>query len=277
MTTYAIGDVQGCFRSLQYLLESCRFDPAADRLWFVGDLVNRGPRSLETLRFVRKLGGGARLVLGNHDLYLLMLAYGALAKPGKDDTLGNILTATDAPEIFDWLRQQPLCLREGSYCMVHAGLLPEWNVDKAVALSAEVEAALQGDRVASFLAELWGSHPDGWSDTLAGAERLRVIVNVMTRMRFCTADGRLNFSAKGKVEKAPDGLVPWFLLPGRQSAEHTLIVGHWSALGLYQTANLLAIDTGCLWGGKLTAVRLEDRSFVQVDCLPEERLVANFS
>lgn len=270
MSTYAIGDIQGCYDSLRRLLDLCRFDPAQDRLWLVGDLVNRGPHSLETLRYVKSLGAAAVTVLGNHDLYLLMVAEGKVAKRGKDDTLQPILDAPDKDELLTWLRQQPLCYVEGQYCLVHAGLLPQWSVAQARALAAEVEAELQGPDYRACLASLWGSKPAAWSDKLKGAERRRVIVNAMTRMRFCTLAGEMNFEAKGKVENAPKGCVPWFDLPGRRSAGQILVTGHWSALGLRLLPNLLTLDSGCLWGGHLSAVRLEDRQVFQVDCCAGE-------
>lgn len=276
MSTYAIGDIQGCFTSLCQLLDRCQFNPAHDRLWFVGDLVNRGPRSLETLRLIRALGPMVKTVLGNHDLYLLMVAYGAVKKRNGDDTLDPILNAPDREALLTWLRNQPLCYTEGEYALVHAGILPEWSVKKARKLSQEVEAALQGKDFKAFLKDLWGSEPNQWSDKLKGIERLRMIVNVMTRMRFCHADGTLNFKAKGPLSKASDGLIPWFQLPKRKSSKHTLVVGHWSALGLRLEENLLALDTGCLWGGKLTALRLEDRQLFQVDCDPADRMEPDF-
>ena len=276
MSTYAIGDIQGCFKTFQKLLARCEFNPKTDKIWLVGDLVNRGPSSLETLRFVRDLGDAAVTVLGNHDLYLLMVAYGAITKRSKDDTLDAILAAPDSAELLDWLRTKPLCVSENGFCLVHAGLLPGWTVAQAVALSKEVEAALQSDQCRAFLAQLWGSDPNRWSDDLRGIERQRMVVNVMTRMRFCLPDGSLNFKAKGPLHRAPKELVPWFLLPKRLSADHTLIVGHWSALGLRIEPNLLAIDTGCLWGGKLTAIRLEDRAVIQVDADPSDQAEPDF-
>ncbi|MBK5914889.1 symmetrical bis(5'-nucleosyl)-tetraphosphatase [Rhodocyclus purpureus] len=265
MATYAIGDIQGCYDSFRRLLDRCAFDPACDRLWLVGDLVNRGPRSLETLRFVRSLGDAALTVLGNHDLYLLMAAAGH-GKRGKDDTLGAILAAPDRDELLDWLRRQRLCHVEGSYCLVHAGLLPQWSISQARALAAEVEAMLAGDDYEQFLARMWGSEPASWSDDLEGWSRLRVIVNAMTRMRFCTPRGVMDFRVKGEVAKAPPGYLPWFEVPGRQSADAIMVVGHWSALGLKLTPNLYALDSGCLWGGHLSALRLDDLSLFQVDC-----------
>jgi bis(5'-nucleosyl)-tetraphosphatase (symmetrical) len=266
MATYAIGDIQGCYDSLQRLLALCDFDPARDRLWMVGDLVNRGPHSLETLRFFRSLGRAALTVLGNHDLYLLMVAEGGVAYRSRKDTLQDILDAPDCDELLAWLRQQPLCHTEGNYCLVHGGLLPQWTAARARELAREVEAKLQGPDFREFILNLWGSEPTAWSDDLTGWDRLRVIVNAMTRMRFCTRDGAMEFKTKGTPDNAPADHLPWFELPGRQSADAVLITGHWSALGLKITPNLLALDSGCLWGGHLTAVRLEDRQVFQVDC-----------
>ena len=266
MSTYAIGDIQGCYDSLQRLLALCAFDPGKDRLWLVGDLVNRGPKSLETLRLIKSLGPAAITVLGNHDLYLLMVAEGGAKFRGKDDTLQPILDAPDAQELLDWLRRQPLCHTEGDYCLVHAGLLPQWTAARARELSHEVEAALQGPNYPDFVQNLWGNDPGGWSDTLTGWPRLRVIVNAMTRMRFCTAAGIMEFHTKGETTNPPPGHLPWFEAPNRAHTDSVLVTGHWSALGLKITPNLLALDSGCLWGGHLTALRLEDRQVFQVDC-----------
>jgi bis(5'-nucleosyl)-tetraphosphatase (symmetrical) len=272
MATYAVGDLQGCFDSFRRLLDLCAFDPARDRLWLVGDLVNRGPRSLETLRFVKDLGTAAVTVLGNHDLYLLMVAEGGAKYRGKDDTLQAILDAPDRDELLDWLRRQALCHLENGHCLVHAGLLPQWSAGQARELAREVETALTGPQYREFILNLWGSEPASWSDDLAGWPRLRVIVNAMTRMRFCTPEGVMEFHTKGEVVNAPAGHVPWFEVPGRRSADTTLVTGHWSALGLKLLPNLLALDSGCLWGGHLTAVRLEDRKVFQVDCSVGESL-----
>ncbi len=269
MATYAIGDIQGCFESLGALLERCRFDPAHDRLWLVGDLVNRGPRSLQTLRFVRELGAAAVTVLGNHDLSLLMAAAG-FGKRGKGDTFEDVLQAPDCDELLDWLRRQPLCHVEAGYCLVHAGLLPQWTVSEARALALEVETWLAGADWRDLMATMWGSEPAAWSDELVGWPRLRVIVNAMTRMRFCSPDGVMDFHAKGEVEKAPPGYLPWFEVPGRKSAEAILVTGHWSALGLKILPKLLALDSGCVWGNHLTAIRLEDRAIFQVPCVAAE-------
>lgn len=265
MATYAIGDVQGCFEELTALLAAIGFDRSHDRLWFVGDLVNRGPASLATLRFVRDLGEAALTTLGNHDLHLLAFAHGFVKGRG-DDTLGDVLAAPDRDSLLDWLRRRPMLHVEANYVLVHAGLLPQWDIATAKALAGEVEAELRGPRHREFLANLYGSRPDRWSDGLRGIERLRVIVNAMTRMRFCTPEGVMEFSTKGETEESPAGYLPWFEVPGRKSAGHTVICGHWSALGLRIAPNLLALDSGCVWGGKLSAVRLEDRRLYQVPC-----------
>ncbi len=269
MATYAVGDIQGCFASLQALLEKCSFSPEFDRLWLVGDLVNRGPRSLETLRFVKGLGDRAVTVLGNHDLSLLMAAEG-FGKRHRSDTIDDILAAPDRDELLHWLRHQRLMHVQGDYAMVHAGLLPAWSVAEARALAGEVEQALQAQNYREFLANMWGSEPGSWDSSLTGWPRLRVIVNAMTRMRFCSPAGEMDFKAKGELSQAPAGYLPWFEVPGRRSAATVLVTGHWSALGLRLEPNLLALDSGCLWGGKLSALRLEDRALFQVDCAADE-------
>lgn len=269
MATYAVGDIQGCFASLQSLLEKCSFSPEFDRLWLVGDLVNRGPRSLETLRFVKGLGDRAVTVLGNHDLSLLMAAEG-FGKRHRSDTIDDILAAPDRDELLHWLRHQRLMHVQGDYAMVHAGLLPAWSVAEARALAGEVEQALQAENYREFLANMWGSEPGAWDSSLTGWPRLRVIVNAMTRMRFCSPAGEMDFKAKGELSQAPAGYLPWFEVPGRRSAATVLVTGHWSALGLRLEPNLLALDSGCLWGGKLSALRLEDRALFQVDCAADE-------
>lgn len=269
MTTYAIGDIQGCFDSFRRLLDLIRFDPAHDRLWLVGDLVNRGPHSLETLRFVKGLGKAAFTVLGNHDLHLVMLAEG-YSKRREDDTLDAILAAPDREALLAWLRQRPMMHVENGYALVHAGLLPQWTVARARELAGEVEAALRAEDFRDFLANMWGSEPPDWRDDLTSWPRLRVIVNAMTRMRFCSAEGVMEFKAKGEAADAPKGYLPWFAVPGRRSADHVLVTGHWSALGLKIEPNLLALDSGCLWGRHLTAVRLPKRKVFQVDCSREE-------
>lgn len=263
MATYAIGDIQGCHQEFVELLERVNFRPGPDRLWLVGDLVNRGPQSLEVLRHVYHLGDAVRCVLGNHDLHLIMLAEGC-SRLRADDTLGDILQAPDREELLRWLRAQPLLYREGRHVMVHAGLLPQWTVTQAAALAAEVAQALQAADYRDFLANLWGSEPAAWQDELRGWARLRVIVNAMTRLRFCTPTGVMEFKAKGPPHHPPAGCLPWYAVAGRHSLDHVLLTGHWSALGLRITEQHLALDTGCLWGRSLTAVRLEDRAVFQV-------------
>ncbi len=268
MATYAIGDIQGCFDVFIELLDKAGFNAGRDRLWLVGDLVNRGPQSLEVLRHVKGLGDAAQVVLGNHDLHLIMRAEGH-SRASSGDTLDEILAAPDCGELMQWLRQRPLFHRQGEYAMVHAGLLPQWSIAHASALGAEVQAALSADNYIDFLAHMWGSEPNAWRDDLQEWERLRVIVNAMTRMRFCTPQGAMELHAKGPPDCAPAGYLPWFSIPHRASRTHTVICGHWSALGFYREENLLALDSGCLWGGPLTAVRLEDRRVFQVQCEPK--------
>ena len=264
MATYAIGDIQGCYAEFQQLLEVIDFDQGTDRLWLVGDLVNRGPQSLEVMRHVKSLGNAAVTVLGNHDLHLIMLAEGK-SKLRSDDTLAPILQAPDREDLLAWLRARPLMHAESGHMMVHAGLLPQWSASQALALAGEVEAALRHRKFRKFLGNMWGSDPKAWHDDLSGWDRLRVIVNAMTRMRFCTSDGAMEFKSKGELTSAPPGYLPWFEVPHRKTADHVLVTGHWSALGLTLTPKLLALDSGCVWGGSLSAVRLEDRTVFQVD------------
>ncbi|HEX5363641.1 MAG TPA: symmetrical bis(5'-nucleosyl)-tetraphosphatase [Gallionella sp.] len=265
MATYAIGDVQGCYTELVQLLEAIRFDTGTDRLWLVGDLVNRGPGSLEVLRLVKSLGDSAITVLGNHDLHLLAVAAGA-AELHRSDTLNEILAAPDRDELLHWLRNQRLLHAEGKHVLVHAGLLPNWTVKQALKLAHEVETALRGDDYATFLARMYGNSPHGWDDSLTGQKRLRVITNALTRMRICTDDGEMEFKFKGEIQDIPPGYRPWFEVPKRASSEATVIFGHWSALGLMVSKNAIALDTGCLWGGPMSAIRLEDRELFQVEC-----------
>jgi bis(5'-nucleosyl)-tetraphosphatase (symmetrical) len=265
MPTYAIGDLQGCHASLLHLLDELKFDPAADRLWFVGDLVNRGPDSLAALRTVKSLGEAAISVLGNHDLHLLALAEG-FGRAHKGDTLDAVLAAPDRDELLHWLRHRRLAWREGDYLMVHAGVLPEWTADDTMLRAAEGEAALQGPHYRDFFAQMYGNAPVAWDEGLQGIERLRVIVNAFTRLRYCSAAGEMEFHHKGAPGTQPAGWLPWFEVPGRKSANTTCIIGHWSTLGLVNRQDLIALDTGCLWGGSLTAVRLEDRQVLAVQC-----------
>lgn len=265
MSVYVVGDIQGCFAELQLLLKEIEFDAASDRLWFVGDLVNRGPGSLEVLQLVKSLGDGAVTVLGNHDLHLLAVAAG-VAQLHRSDTLDEILAAPDRDELLLWLRQQRLMYVEDSNVMVHAGLLPQWSVKQAAKLAGEVETALRGDDYVKFLEHMYGNTPNRWDDELAGYKRLRVITNAFTRLRVCTLEGEMEYKFKGEVEKIPSGYIPWFDVPKRASQDATVFFGHWSALGLKVTPNVIALDTGCLWGGALTAMRLEDRKLFQVEC-----------
>jgi bis(5'-nucleosyl)-tetraphosphatase (symmetrical) len=262
---YAVGDLQGCFEPLERLLATIAFDRKRDRLWFVGDLVNRGPDSLACLRFVRDLGAAAIAVLGNHDIHLMCVAEG-VERARKRDTLDEVLAAPDRAELLAWLRARPLMHVEGRFALVHAGLLPPWSVAKAHALAAEVEAELRGPAYRDFLARLYGDEPDRWSDGLAGMDRLRVIVNAMTRLRVCDAAGAMALEFKGEPGEASEGWTPWFDMPGRKSADHAIVCGHWSALGVCTRADLLSLDSGCVWGRGLTAVRLEDRALFQVHC-----------
>jgi bis(5'-nucleosyl)-tetraphosphatase (symmetrical) len=263
MATYAIGDVQGCFKSLRRLLDHISFDPHADQLWLVGDLVNRGPDSLETLRFIKSLGAAACPVLGNHDLFLLAAAEDIVALRSKD-TIQDILASDDRLELLSWLRRQPLHRREGDFFMVHAGLLPQWSIDNAVKLAQEVEAVLGGAEYRTLLRELFEGTPPQWDSTLKGMDRLVSIARVFTRLRTTTPEGEMS-SYSGPPEEAPTGFLPWFRVPNRRSSDATIITGHWAALGLHLEDNLLAIDSGCVWGRQLTAVRLEDRTVFQVE------------
>jgi bis(5'-nucleosyl)-tetraphosphatase (symmetrical) len=265
MAIYAVGDIQGCHAELVRLLDQIKFDPAADKLWLVGDLVNRGPGSLEVLRLVKSLGDSAITVLGNHDLHLLAVAED-VAELNRNDTLDEILAAPDRDELLHWLHKQKLLHAQDNFVLVHAGLLPQWSVAQAEGLAREVEAALRADDYAIFLARMYGNSPHYWDNDLTGYKRLRVIVNAFTRMRICTKKGEMEFRFKGEVENMPAGYLPWFDIPNRASRDATVIVGHWSALGLLVRKDVIALDTGCLWGGPMSAIRLEDRQLFQVSC-----------
>lgn len=265
MATYAIGDVQGCYEALQRLIQYIRFDPRVDRLWFVGDLVNRGPDSLSVLRDIKQLGNRAVVVLGNHDLFLLSVAE-HIVTLRPEDTLQPILTAPDRDELLTWLRHQPLLYREGSFAMVHAGLLPQWPIDEAEELAREVEMNLQGPSYRDTLRALYPSKHLQWSSDLTGPTRLATIIKVLTRLRACSPDSRMESSYNGHPDRIPVGYFPWFKIPGRRHRDTTIVCGHWAALGLHCEDHLLSIDSGCVWGRQLTAVRLEDRKIFQVDC-----------
>jgi len=265
MACYAIGDIQGCYGPFLQLLDEIDFNPGKDTLWLTGDLVNRGPESLEVLRWVYRHQDSVEMVLGNHDLHLLAVSEG-YGKIHSDDTLLGILDAADGKLLLDWLRCQPLMVYANGHAMVHAGLLPEWSINKALRLAEEVENELSGQNFRLLLSRLYGNKPTRWSDDLKGIERLRLIVNAMTRMRFITRDGELDLSYKGERDSAPAHLMPWFESERRRSIDTPIVCGHWSALGLMQTEDVMAIDTGCVWGGSLTALRLEDRTVISRPC-----------
>jgi bis(5'-nucleosyl)-tetraphosphatase (symmetrical) len=267
MATYAIGDIQGSYNEFRRLLDLINFN-SKDKLWLVGDIVNRGPDSLFLLRFLRTISDAVVAVLGNHDLHLLMVAEGcAKAQPG--DTLQDILNAPDRDELLHWLRHRRLLHVSSEYVMVHAGLLPSWSAALAAQLAQEVESFLHDENQENFrkfCTHMYGNQPYQWNSNLKGYDRIRVIINAMTRMRVCTPNGRMNFTYKGNIQDIPVGYLPWFDVPGRASKEMTVICGHWSALSLQVKSNLIALDTGCMWGGSLTAIRLEDRKIFQVPC-----------
>lgn len=267
MATYAIGDVQGCYVELQSLLDLIGFNPGTDRLWFAGDLVNRGPDSLDVLRFVRGLGNHALAVLGNHDLHLLACAQG-VRPPHRLDTLEAILAAPDRDDLLGWLRQQPLMHVDSGVVLVHAGLPPQWSIPVACERAGEVEDVLRGEAANTFFAEMYGNDPDRWCDNLAGMARLRYITNALTRMRFCTRKGRLDLKSKGAPGTQGEKLFPWYALPERASRATRIYFGHWATLhlGPADTAshNVVGLDTGCVWGGSLTAVRIEDGAMFSV-------------
>jgi bis(5'-nucleosyl)-tetraphosphatase (symmetrical) len=262
MATYAIGDIQGCYSVLRRMLDKLRFEPVRDHLWLVGDLVNRGPQSLAVLRFVKSLGTRATTVLGNHDLHLLVVAAGHV-KQHQGDTLTAILRAPDRDELLDWLRRRKMMHAAGRYAMVHAGLLPQWSIATALTLAREVETALRSDDYGDFLRHMYGNQPDRWRGNLTGFDRLRVITNALTRLRLCTATGQMEFTHKGKPADLPRGYRPWFDAPRRRNRATTVIFGHWAALGLYMNSNVTGLDTGCVWGRELTALRLADGKIFQ--------------
>ncbi len=265
MKTYAIGDLQGCLHPLQRLMGNIERETPDARYLFAGDLVNRGPHSLETLRFVRDLGDRAVSVLGNHDLHLLSLVAGARKKE-KLGSLKAVLEAPDRDELIDWLRFRPMVHEEKGCLLVHAGVLPQWTLEQTMALGREVESVLRGANWRDFMREMYGNQPARWEDNLAGADRLRCIVNALTRLRFCREDGEMEFDAKEGLSEAPAGFFPWFDIRARRTRNDTVIFGHWSALGLLLRPNLISLDTGCVWGRQLTAVCLEDRAVHQVEC-----------
>lgn len=260
MALYLIGDVQGCNSALQRLLDKLDFSPSRDTLYLLGDLVNRGPESAAVLRRMMAYGDAARCILGNHDLHLLAVAHGA-RKPHRKDTLEGVLQANDRDAMLDWLLEQPLArsldFPANRLLLVHAGVLPQWSIDQTLALAQEVQDVLRGPDVAAFFQAMYGNEPPHWSDALVGAERLRVVVNALTRLRFCTADGAMDFDTKEGADAAPPGYMPWFEVPHRRTRSVGVAFGHWSTLGWLGRPNLYSLDTGCVWGGSLSALRLD--------------------
>lgn len=269
MATYAIGDIQGCYERLRQLLDRLRFDPARDRLWLVGDLVNRGPDSLATLRFVKGLGERALTVLGNHDLHLLALAAGN-SRREKDRDLVPVLQAPDRDELLHWLRNRPLLHfdERKQFALIHAGFPPQWELDDALSCAREVETVLQGPDHPDYLHALYGNEPTRWSDSLSGMERLRFITNCLTRLRYCDAAGTLALKEKGAPGSQAAGYLPWFAVPDRATKNIRIIFGHWSTLGYATGHNTWALDTGCVWKGRLTAIRVRRKGPVVPVSIP---------
>lgn len=268
MALYLIGDVQGCDTALGRLLEKIAFSPSRDTLYLLGDLVNRGPESDRVLRRLMAYGHSVRCVLGNHDLSLIAVARGHRA-PHGNDTMDVVLQAPEREAMLDWLRAQKMAMHEHGLLMVHGGVLPQWDAAQVMGLAAEVEAVLRGPELSLFLPRMYGNEPAQWSDGLRGADRLRVIVNALTRLRFCTPEGVMHLKASGGPDKAPPGTLPWFDVPGRRTAHVTIAFGHWSTLGYLRRPDLISLDTGCVWGGCLSALRLSpqgDHELIQVEC-----------
>ena len=265
MSTYAIGDIQGCVDALHRLLGRLNFNPDHDRVWFVGDLVNRGPNSLDVLRFIKELGEAAVTVLGNHDLHLLAI-WTDVTQPGRKDTLHPILSAPDRDELLHWLRHRPLLHVEQEFVMVHAGFLPSWSIPTAQRLAGEVEESLRSPQFKKFLPSIYFRKGRVPSPEAALEERLSFTTNVMTRLRVCTKEGIPEFSFKGPPQDAPKGHLPWFRVPGRAAEHATIVFGHWSALGILNEQTVIALDGGCVWGRELVALRLEDRQLFRVPC-----------
>jgi bis(5'-nucleosyl)-tetraphosphatase (symmetrical) len=273
VTRYAIGDVQGCDRELRTLLKLIGFSADRDQLWLVGDLVNRGPGSLAVLRFVHSLADNAVVVLGNHDLHLLALAHKS-ARYRKSDTLAQVLEAPDRDALLEWLMSRPLAYAQGNDLMVHAGVVPQWSVAQTLGLAAAVSDALQHDPRGLF-EHMYGDQPERWDENLSGMERLRFTINVLTRIRVCTADGRVDLSVKGPPPPPASALRPWFEHPGRRSREARVIFGHWSALGFVRRAGVIGLDSGCAWGGTLTAYDLDhEREPLATPCAQYQRISA---
>lgn len=268
MSVYLIGDIQGCDAALQRLLEKLAFSPSRDQLFVLGDLVNRGPDSAGTLRRLMGLGGAVRCVLGNHDLHLLAIAAGA-SKTKRLDTVSDLLNAPDREAMLDWLRHQHLAMQAHGVLMVHAGVLPSWTATQTLSLAAEVEQVLRGPDASDFFHQMYGNQPSAWHEDLRGMDRIRVIVNALTRLRFCSAEGVMEFETKEGADQAPAGFMPWFDVPGRLTAQDTVAFGHWSTLGWLNRPDVWALDSGCVWGGCLSALRLANdgaHELIQVRC-----------
>jgi bis(5'-nucleosyl)-tetraphosphatase (symmetrical) len=280
MALYLIGDVQGCDRPLQDLLDTIGFSPSRDTLYLLGDLVNRGPASLAVLRRLMALGTSAHCLLGNHDLHLMAVAQG-VRKPHRKDTLDAVLQAPDRHAVLDWLRQRPLALQVRGWLLVHAGVLPSWTAAQTVALAQEVSDMLRGPEGLQWLHGMYGNHPDRWHDDLQGPDRWRVVINALTRLRLCNAEGVMEFDTKDSADAAPPGFMPWFDVPGRRSADTPVAFGHWSTLGRIKHPSVLPLDTGCVWGGSLSAARLPettdphgstaDVEIIQVPCAQAQK------
>ena len=255
MAHYLVGDLQGCDAPLGRLLDRIAFSPSRDTLYILGDLVNRGPASAAVVTRLMGHGDAAQCLLGNHDLSLLAVAHGHRA-PHRNDTMDDILQSVHRDAMLDWLRHRSMAIHAHGILMVHGGVLPQWDLAQVLSLARELEAVLRGPDLAGFLAQMWGNRPDHWDDGLQGADRLRVIVNALTRLRFCTPDGRMDLKASGGLDQAPEGMLAWFDVPGRRTAGVTIAFGHWSTLGYLRRPDLIALDTGCVWGGCLSALRL---------------------
>ncbi|EGR2284996.1 bis(5'-nucleosyl)-tetraphosphatase (symmetrical) [Vibrio parahaemolyticus] len=267
MATYIVGDIQGCFDELQQLLKRVNFSTQHDQLWLAGDLVARGPKSLETLRFVKSLGDSAKVVLGNHDLHLLAVSYGLKKRKDKDKTT-PIFLAKDREELLSWLAKQPLLAEHDEFVMCHAGISPQWDLETARQCAREVERIIQGEELPWLLKNMYSNLPDLWDDSLEGLDRYRYIINAFTRMRFCFSDGRLDMDCKQPPQEVTgDQLVPWFELPHRIPLEKTVLFGHWAALQGYIDEKVIGLDTGCVWGGSLTMIRWEDKQLFIQDAL----------
>ena len=269
---HLVGDVQGCAEPLERLLREIDFSPSRDRLVMLGDLVNRGPASLAVLQRLAAFGESAVCLLGNHDLHLLAVAHG-VRQPRRGDTVADVLSAPDAAAWIEWLRAQPLAHAEAGWLCVHAGVVPQWDAAQTLKLAGEVQALLRGPGLPEFLPQMYGDEPHAWSDALPGPARWRFIINALTRLRFCSDGGVLDFKTKEGADGAPPGFKPWFDVPTRRTAGVPIAFGHWSTLGLVNRPDLLAIDTGCVWGGALTAVRVDGgrREVVQVRCEAAQR------